>query len=463
MGMNSLGPYDILEKLGSGGMGTVYRARHTETGQIVALKVMRADFTEDPSYLRRFRREAAIAESVESPNIVAVLGVGQQEGMPYIAMELVEGETLASLLRKSGPLPLDHALDIAIQAAQGLYAAHQKGIIHRDISPQNILVTPDGTAKIADFGIARSQTSGTLTGTGVFLGKPSYAAPEMLAGQANTRSDIYSLGVVLFEMLSSRPPFIAPNPLAIMDMQMHQSPPTLEDMGVRVPAAVQQIVDKCLEKEPGRRFQSPRELLLALTRALQGEPPDLSYQVLDAARAVSARAITRDPAEGFQCFRCGVVVRVDDAENFCSVCGETIADAIGATGLYWIHVPFPPDSVPSTNPVDINSDAPFTFDYLNAVEPGLDVEPGMRSWEWGATIVWTAWRDYFWDVLQALVASGWELAEPFEQYDSDGLLVDAEDHFLFDEPPEQSPDSSGKLVFDAATFRMWPPGAKRGR
>jgi len=151
----SIGPYEIIEKIGAGGMGTVYRARHGETGQIVALKVMRLDLAEDDSFLRRFHREATVASSVSSPNIVSVLETGQEEHTPYIAMELVEGESLASLMRRSGPLPLTQALDIAVQIAQGLYAAEQKGITHRDIKFKNILLMSDGTIKLSDFGLAQ--------------------------------------------------------------------------------------------------------------------------------------------------------------------------------------------------------------------------------------------------------------------------------------------------------------------
>ncbi len=272
--LEQIGPYEILEKIGVGGMGTVYRARNTRTGQIVALKVMRPEFAEDVSFIRRFRREATIASSLQSPNIVSFLEVGQQDESPYIAMELVEGQSLASLVRSAGPLPTDQALDIAIQIAQALYAAHEKGVIHRDISPQNILMTRDGIAKITDFGIARSESSATLTGTGTFIGKPSYAPPEVFDGHSDTRSDIYSLGIVLFEMLSGRPPFVSSNPLTTMDMQVRQPPPKLNDLGVRVPPALQQIIDKCLQKSPAQRFQTPRELLQALTRALRGESVD---------------------------------------------------------------------------------------------------------------------------------------------------------------------------------------------
>lgn len=447
--IDRIGPYEVLDKLGSGGMGTVYSARHHVSGQVVALKVIRENLAEDPSYVRRFRREAAIAQLVESPNVVAVLEVGQQDGLPFIAMELIEGESLASLLRKSGPLPLDEALDIAVQVAQGLHAANQKGVIHRDISPQNVVVTPDGTAKIADFGIARSQTSGALTGTGMFIGKPSYAAPEMLDGDADTRSDIYSLGIVLFEMLSGRPPFIASNPLAVMDMQMRQTPPSLNDLGVRVPQTAQDIINKCLEKEPADRFQSPRDLLLALTRSLPRESADLSYQVHRPSKGLSHTSMIPSVEDRTVCRRCGIVD--DDPLNFCGVCGEFLADRTDDEGVYWIEVPFPSDSAPRAIPIDIDSNEPFKGSYLTDLGHNHRIEPAMRSWEWGATIVWELWRDYFADVLTALAESGWSLAEPFEEYGPDGFLIGSDDRFTFNDAVDAG---KGKSVFVGATFRM---------
>ncbi len=262
--MERIGPYEILERLGAGGMGTVYRARHTETGKLVALKVMRADVAEDAAFVRRFQREAQIAQTLRSPNIVETLDAGVEDGTPYIAMDLVEGETLASHIRRSGPLPVEEAVDIATQVARGLQAAYEAGVIHRDISPQNILLTPDGTAKIADFGIARSQAFATMTATAAFIGKPAYAAPETIEGTADIRSDIYSLGVVLFEMLTGRPMFIGPTPLAVMQMHVQQPPPSLAAVGVRVPQNIEVILGRCLEKDPARRYQTPSELAAAL-------------------------------------------------------------------------------------------------------------------------------------------------------------------------------------------------------
>lgn len=259
--MDQIGPYEILDTIGSGGMGTVYRARHAESGQIVALKVMRADLADDPVFLRRFEREAAIARSLRSPNIVATLDAGVDDDTPWIAMELVDGEPLASYLRRAGPLPVEEALEITLQVTNGLEVAHEQGVIHRDISPQNILMTKTGVAKIADFGIARSEASTTLTATAAFVGKPAYASPEMLLhGRTDIRGDIYSLGVVLFEMLAGRALFVGPTPIAVMDMHVQQPPPTLAQLGVRVPEYVEDIIARCLEKDPERRYQTPREV-----------------------------------------------------------------------------------------------------------------------------------------------------------------------------------------------------------
>lgn len=269
-----IGLYEVLEPIGSGGMGTVYRAHHAETGEIVALKVLRTDFADDPLYLRRFQREAEIAQSLTSPHIVQTLDAGVDEGTPYIAMELIEGKSLAAYMRRAGPLSVEEALDITLQIAQGLGAAHQQGVVHRDISPQNILMTREGIAKIADFGIARSDASTTLTATAAFIGKPAYASPEMLLhGRADIRGDIYALGVILFEMLSGRPPFIAPTPLATMDMHVREPPPALSAIGVRVHREVEDVLRRCLEKEADHRYQTPAEMIEAIAAPIAKSTP----------------------------------------------------------------------------------------------------------------------------------------------------------------------------------------------
>ncbi len=263
--LDKIGPYEIIERLGAGGMGTVYRARHTDSGQVVALKVLRSDLAEDPLFLRRFQREAAIARDLDAQYIVRTLDAGVEGDKPYIAMELVEGESLSSHLRLTGPLSPDEARDIALQIARGLDEAHQRGIVHRDISPHNVLITPDGLARIADFGIARSQATATLTTTAIFVGKPAYSAPETIEGTADIRSDIYSLGVTLFEMLAGRPAFIGPTPLAVMQMHRDQPPPRLSDLGIRVPPDIEFTLKRCLEKDPRQRFQIPADLVASLS------------------------------------------------------------------------------------------------------------------------------------------------------------------------------------------------------
>jgi len=266
-----IGPYELAEELGSGGMGTVYRAADTRNGQTVALKVMDSRLARDPDYVRRFQREAEIAKKLDSPHIVRVLDSGQDGNQHYLVMEYVEGKNLTEVLRERGKLPPEEARSIATQVALALEAAHANGVVHRDIKPGNILIDEHRTAKVTDFGIARAADSTTITKTGLFLGTLSYAAPELLAGKADIRSDIYSLGVVLYQMLAGRVPFESDTPLALMDMHRSQEPPTLESLGVRVPGDLRAIVARCLAKRPQERYRSPAELTAALEgRALPG-------------------------------------------------------------------------------------------------------------------------------------------------------------------------------------------------
>ena len=197
-------------------------------------------------------------------------------------MEFVDGDPLSALL-KSGPLQVEQALDIVASGQRkGLLAAFDRGVIHRTYRHRTFWLRPKAQSRSETSGIARSP-SGTLTTTGMFIGKPSYAAPEAFAGHTDARSDIYSLGIVLFEMLSGRPPFLAPTPLATMKLQESQPPPRLTDLGIRVSPAIQQIVDKCLqERIRGSAFQTPRELLQALTRALHGQPVDDLTRIIPA-------------------------------------------------------------------------------------------------------------------------------------------------------------------------------------
>jgi predicted Ser/Thr protein kinase len=264
-----LGPYEILVPIGAGGMGEVYRARDTRLGREVALKVLPATVADDPSRRQRFEVEARAVAALSHPNIVAVYDVGTENGASYIVTELVEGHSLGG-----AKLAIRKALDVAAQIAGGLAAAHAAGITHRDLKPDNILVTRDGSVKILDFGLAKISTVGranTLatatmsvhTEPGVVLGTVGYMSPEQVRGQdVDERSDIFSLGVILHELLSGERPFRGETAIDTMQAILRQDPPELPD---GVPAAIRQTVACCLEKEPANRFQSAKDLSFALS------------------------------------------------------------------------------------------------------------------------------------------------------------------------------------------------------
>jgi predicted Ser/Thr protein kinase/WD40 repeat protein len=291
-----LGPYEILAPLGAGGMGEVYRARDTRLGRDVALKVLPADFTSDSSRRQRFEQEARAVAALNHPNIVAIYDVGDN----YFVSELVEGETL-----RAAKLSLRKLLDIAVQIAGGLAAAHAAGIVHRDLKPDNILLTRDGRVKILDFGLAKiraaqaaaaegTQTLTVRTDPGVVMGTVGYMSPEQVRGlEVDHRSDIFSFGVILHEMLSGKRAFQGETSMDTMQAILRQDPPDLPDT---VPAALGQIVAHCLEKEPSDRFQSARDLGFALSQSttFSGPAPKLAprrnlrWPLIAAAAAIAA-------------------------------------------------------------------------------------------------------------------------------------------------------------------------------
>jgi serine/threonine-protein kinase len=196
--------FTLLEKIGRGGMGVVWRARDEETGQIVALKLLHSAYSDDPDYVTRFERELELARRIKSPNVVGVIGYGVREGTPYLALEYVDGKSLRERLASRGPYTWQETKPLLAQIAQGLADAHAAGVVHRDIKPSNILIGSDGVAKIADFGIARGLDLTRVTGTSTLLGTPAYLPPE---GPQDERSDLYSLGIVAYELLAGVPPF----------------------------------------------------------------------------------------------------------------------------------------------------------------------------------------------------------------------------------------------------------------
>ncbi len=276
-----LGPYEVLGLLGAGGMGEVYRARDERLKRDVAVKVLPSSFAQDPERLRRFEQEAQSAGGLNHPNITSVYELGAFEGSPYIVTELLEGETLRARL-SGGALPVRKATDYAIQVARGLAAAHEKGIVHRDLKPENLFVTNDGRVKILDFGLAKlTQADGaagpqtnlpTADGTepGVVLGTLGYMAPEQVKGKkADARSDIFSFGAVLYEMISGSRAFHRDSAAETMSAILREDPPDLSATNKNVAPGLDRVVRHCLEKNPEERFHSAHDLAFDL-EALSG-------------------------------------------------------------------------------------------------------------------------------------------------------------------------------------------------
>lgn len=267
-----VGPYVLTGLLAAGASGAVHRARRTDTGQEAAVKILRPDLSDDPDFVARFRREARALAVLEHPHIVRVLESGAGDGRYFIAMELMPGGSLQGRLdaahRARLALPVAHALSIARQIAEGLAYAHARGITHRDVKPANVLIAEDGRHALADFGIAAVVGATQLTAAHTTLGTPLYMSPEQAQGlPADPRSDLYSLGVMLFEMLARRPPFLADTSPALLYKHIHEPPPGLGD---EIPAAARALVARLLAKRPEDRPQRAEDVIAALDRAMPG-------------------------------------------------------------------------------------------------------------------------------------------------------------------------------------------------
>jgi len=262
--------YKILEKLGEGGMGVVYKAEDTKLKRIVALKFLPQELTRDAEAKQRFVQEAQAASALDHPNICTIHEIEEtKEDQTFIAMACYEGESLKDRIAR-GPLDLDEALHIAVQIAQGLGKAHERGIVHRDVKPANILITPDGLVKIVDFGLAKLAGQARLTRAGSMLGTAAYMSPEQAQGaEVDRRTDIWSLGVMLFEMLSGQLPFKGDHEAALLYSIVHECPQALSPLRSGVPAPVLSIVSKLLQKNPDMRYQTTQELVVALEEAVE--------------------------------------------------------------------------------------------------------------------------------------------------------------------------------------------------
>ena len=267
-----LGEYEIVSPLGAGSMGEVYRARDSRLNRDVAIKVLPALVSSDPQRLLRFEHEARAAAALEHPNILVVYQMGTYEGMPYLVSELLEGKTLTEVLRR-GPLPLRKAIDYGIQVAHGLAAAHGKGVVHRDLKPDNLFVTKDGRIKILDFGLAKltlpkdapSDLARTITLPGVAMGTIGYMSPEQVRGQVTDhRTDIFAFGAILYEMVMGQTTFQKPTEADTISAILNEEPKPISQLSPDTPMALERIVHRCLEKDPNRRFQSASDLAFAL-------------------------------------------------------------------------------------------------------------------------------------------------------------------------------------------------------
>ncbi len=259
--------YEILEKIGTGGMSDVYKAKCHKLNRYVAIKVLKQEFSENANFVSKFRIEAQAAAGLMHPNIVNVYDVGEENGIYYIVMELVEGITLKKYIEKKARLSYKEAVSIAIQVSMGIQAAHNNHIIHRDIKPQNIIISKDGKVKVTDFGIAKAATSNTITSN--VMGSVHYTSPEQArGGYSDEKSDIYSLGITMFEMLTGRVPFNGETTVAIAIKHIQEEMPSPKEYVPEIPSSVASIVLKCCQKSPDRRYQNMAELIADLKQSL---------------------------------------------------------------------------------------------------------------------------------------------------------------------------------------------------
>jgi len=264
------GRYELLDVIGEGGMSVVYKARDGILDRIVAVKVLKDEFAKDAGFVEKFRAEALSVARISHPNIVNIFDVGDQDGIYYIVMEYVDGYTLKHLIREQAPLPVEKAVDIAIMVCDGVHHAHEKGIIHRDIKPHNILITEQGMVKVADFGIAQAVSAGTITYGNNIVGSVHYFSPEQAKGEPiNRTTDIYSIGCILYEMVTGKVPFNADSPITIALRHINEEPASPRSINPDVPAALEALIFRAMAKQPGQRFQTAHEMRNALIKIQQ--------------------------------------------------------------------------------------------------------------------------------------------------------------------------------------------------
>ena len=290
--------YEIIEKIGNGGMATVYKAKCHVLNRYVAVKVLRDEFTTDEEFIKRFRIEAQSAASLTHPNIVSIYDVGNEGNLYYIVMELIKGKTLKEIITEErGPLPWKWSVNIVIQIASALEMAHKNNIVHRDIKPHNIIITEDGVAKVTDFGIAKAVSNSTITALGTTIGSVHYFSPEHARGGfTDAKSDLYSLGVVMYEMLTGKVPFDADTPVSVALKHMQEMPVEPKELNQNIPQSVNDIIMKAMQKDANLRYQSATEMLKDLNEALKS--PEANFvQIGENVNAATQRISTQEIQE----------------------------------------------------------------------------------------------------------------------------------------------------------------------
>ena len=284
--------YEIMENIGNGGMAMVYKSKDHILNRYVAVKILRDEFTTDQEFIKRFSIEAQSAASITHPNIVSIYDVGQEGSLYYIVMELIKGKTLKDIIiEEGGPLPWKWSTNIAIQIASALETAHKNNIVHRDIKPHNIIITEDGIAKVTDFGIAKAVSNSTITAFGSTIGSVHYFSPEHARGGfTDAKSDLYSLGVVMYEMLTGKVPFDADTPVSVALKHMQEEPTPPIEINPKIPTSINDIILKAMRKDTSLRYQNATEMLNDLNRALK-EPEgnfvdNNEYKSADATRVI---------------------------------------------------------------------------------------------------------------------------------------------------------------------------------
>jgi len=269
--------YEILEQLGGGGMAIVYKGRDTILNRLVTIKVLRPEFTSDEDFVKRFRREAQAVASLSHPNIVSIYDVGRVDAVDYLVMEYVEGDNLKNLIRLHGPLTPVRAAQIARQISDALEHAHENNIVHRDVKPQNVLITRDGRAKLTDFGIARGATAATLTQTDTIMGSVHYLSPEQARGETTgPRSDIYSLGVVLYEMATGTLPYQGDTPVSVALKHIQDEPPRPSIINPAIPLSLEKVITRAMAKSPSGRYETARQMSLELENISGAGPKEMT-------------------------------------------------------------------------------------------------------------------------------------------------------------------------------------------